>query len=62
MAVDTLADAPKALLDEIKRLEELFTVDTAKLKEITNHFVKELAKGRQLYPKQTIIRESCQSV
>ncbi|KAL2161600.1 hypothetical protein VTH06DRAFT_8162 [Thermothelomyces fergusii] len=41
----TLADAPKDLVNEIKRLEELFTVDTAKLKEITNHFVKELAKG-----------------
>ncbi|KAL2167520.1 hypothetical protein VTG60DRAFT_1143 [Thermothelomyces hinnuleus] len=41
----TLADAPKDLISEIKHLEELFTVDTAKLKEITNHFVNELAKG-----------------
>ncbi|KAL2123155.1 hypothetical protein VTJ04DRAFT_3610 [Mycothermus thermophilus] len=40
-----LADAPKDLVNEIKRLEELFTVDTAKLKEITDHFVNELAKG-----------------
>ncbi|KAL1839490.1 hypothetical protein VTJ49DRAFT_1465 [Mycothermus thermophilus] len=40
-----LADAPKDLVNEIKHLEELFTIDTAKLKEITNHFVNELAKG-----------------
>jgi hexokinase len=46
MAVGTLADAPKDLLDEIKRLEQLFTIDTAKLKEITNHFVNELTKGK----------------
>jgi hexokinase len=42
-----LADAPKDLVNEIKRLEELFTVDTAKLKEITDHFVNELAKGER---------------
>lgn len=30
---------------EIKRLESLFVVDTEKLKEITDHFVDELAKG-----------------
>jgi hexokinase len=40
-----MADVPKDLMQEIKRLEELFTVDTAKLKAITEHFVKELAKG-----------------
>jgi hexokinase len=40
-----MADVPKDLLQEIKRLEELFTVDTAKLKSITEHFIKELAKG-----------------
>lgn len=45
MAVGTLADAPKDLLDEIKHLEQLFAIDTPKLKEITNHFVNELAKG-----------------
>lgn len=45
MAVGSLADAPKDLLNEIKHLEELFTLDTAKLKEITNHFVNELTKG-----------------
>lgn len=40
-----MADVPKDLLDQIKRLEELFTVPKEKLKEITDHFVKELAKG-----------------
>lgn len=40
-----MADVPKDLLQEIKRLEELFTVDTAKLKAITTHFVSELTKG-----------------
>lgn len=39
------ADIPKDLLDQVKRLEELFTVDCKKLKEITDHFVSELAKG-----------------
>jgi hexokinase len=48
MAVGSLADAPKDLLKEIKHLEELFTVDTAKLKEITHHFVGELEKGEWL--------------
>ena len=45
MAVGTLADAPKDLIDEIKHLEQLFAIDTPKLKEITSHFVNELAKG-----------------
>lgn len=40
-----MADVPKDLLEQIKELERLFTVDQAKLKEITEHFVKELAKG-----------------
>jgi hexokinase len=44
-----MADVPKDLMEEIKRLEELFTVDTAKLKLITEHFVKELAKGKDLF-------------
>jgi hypothetical protein len=38
-------DIPKDLLEQIQYLEELFTVDTKKLKEISNHFVSELAKG-----------------
>ena len=40
-----MADVPKNLLEQIKELESLFMVDQAKLKEITNHFVKELGKG-----------------
>ena len=45
MAVGSLADAPKDLLNEIKQLEKLFSIDTAKLKEITERFVNELTKG-----------------
>ena len=40
-----MADVPKDLLEQIQRLEQLFTVDTAKLKEVSDHFVKELEKG-----------------
>lgn len=32
-------------MHQIERLEDLFSVDTDKLKEITNHFVNELAQG-----------------
>lgn len=38
-------DLPKDLADEIRRLEKMFTVETPKLKEITDHFVNELTKG-----------------
>ncbi len=38
-------DVPRDLLNEIKALEKQFSVDTAKLKEITDHFVNELEKG-----------------
>ncbi|KFZ15242.1 hypothetical protein V501_02811 [Pseudogymnoascus sp. VKM F-4519 (FW-2642)] len=38
-------DLPKDLAQEVKRLEGMFTVPQEKLKEITDHFVKELAKG-----------------
>lgn len=41
----SMADVPRDLLQEIKRLEEMFTVDGTKLKAITKHFVSELAKG-----------------
>lgn len=41
-----MADVPKDLADEIHKLEKLLTVDSAKLKEITDHFVSELAKGK----------------
>lgn len=40
-----MADAPKSLLDELVNLENLFTVDAAKLKQITDHFVSELEAG-----------------
>jgi hexokinase len=40
-----MADVPKDLQQEIRRLEEVFTIDGKKLKQITEHFVKELAKG-----------------
>jgi hexokinase len=40
-----MADVPKDLLEQIKELDRLFTVDQAKLKAITEHFVSELAKG-----------------
>ncbi|PHH49780.1 Hexokinase [Ceratocystis fimbriata CBS 114723] len=40
-----MATAPQALLDEMKKLEEAFTVDSATLKKISDHFVNELAKG-----------------
>jgi hypothetical protein len=41
----SMADVPKDLLQQIKEFEDIFTVDRAKLKEIVNHFVKELEKG-----------------
>lgn len=36
---------PKSLLEEIQVLENLFTVDAARLKKITAHFVSELEAG-----------------
>jgi hypothetical protein len=41
----SMADVPKDLLQEIKKLEQHFTIDTPKLKQITDHFVSELKKG-----------------
>lgn len=41
----SMADVPKNYLEQIKKLEQQFTVDTQKLKEITEHFVSELTKG-----------------
>lgn len=40
-----MADVPKELAQQIKKLEEIFTIDTKKLKEITEHFIGELTKG-----------------
>jgi len=44
-----MADVPKDLMQEIKRLEEMFTVEKPKLKEITDHFVSELTKGTRSF-------------
>ncbi|KAF7544555.1 hypothetical protein G7Z17_g9858 [Cylindrodendrum hubeiense] len=41
----SMADVPKDLVAEIHKLETLFTVSPEKLKQITEHFVAELAKG-----------------
>ncbi|KAF7868580.1 hypothetical protein EAF04_005111 [Stromatinia cepivora] len=41
----SMAEVPKNYLEQIKKLEQQFTVDTKKLKEITEHFVSELTKG-----------------
>ncbi|KAL2844329.1 hexokinase-domain-containing protein [Aspergillus pseudoustus] len=41
----SMTDMPQDLLEQIKQFEEIFTVDTAKLKQIVEHFVKELTKG-----------------
>ena len=46
MRVGSMADVPDDLLEQIRYLEKLFTVDQAKLKEVTTHFVKELEKGK----------------
>lgn len=40
-----MADMPRDLKDQIDKLEELFVVSTAKLKEISDHFVNELERG-----------------
>ena len=36
---------PQHIQDDIRKLEEQFTVDTDKLKKTTDHFVSELEKG-----------------
>ncbi len=41
----SMVDVPKNLMQEIAKLEALFTVDAPKLKAITDHFVTELTKG-----------------
>ena len=43
--IGSIADVPKDLLDQINRLEELFTVPQEKLKQITERFKAELTKG-----------------
>lgn len=41
----SFAEFSKDLKGEIEQLEKYFTVETAQLKKITDHFVKELTKG-----------------
>lgn len=45
MSLGSIADAAQGLRPEIEQLERQFTIDTKKLKEITDHFVSELEKG-----------------
>lgn len=40
-----MIDAPQEIISEIANLERLFTLDTAKLKEITEQFIIELKDG-----------------
>ena len=42
----SMSDVPQNLLEHIKHFEEIFTVDTATLKKIVDHFVNELTKGK----------------
>ncbi|KAF1356247.1 hexokinase-domain-containing protein [Delphinella strobiligena] len=41
----SMADVPKDLLEQIKKLEKSFIIPQEKLKQITDHFVTELTKG-----------------
>ena len=41
-----MTDMPQDLLEQIKHFEEVFTVDKARLKQVVDHFVKELEKGK----------------
>jgi hexokinase len=43
--VGSLAGLPKNLSKEVEVLEKMFACDTAELKKISDHFVKELEKG-----------------
>ena len=44
--IGSMLDCPENLLEQIKRLEDIFTVPKETLKTITDHFVSELAKGK----------------
>lgn len=44
-------ELPQNLLGPIKDFEQAFTVDRTRLKQVVNHFVKELEKGKGfVYP------------
>ena len=45
MYADYLKGVSKELLQELQHLEEIFTVDQAKLKKIVNRFIEELEEG-----------------
>jgi hexokinase len=45
LGIGSLAQVPSDLSAQVQRLEDLFTVSTEKLKEITDHFVSELERG-----------------
>ncbi|ROW02010.1 hypothetical protein VPNG_07677 [Cytospora leucostoma] len=47
-AIGSFVEVPKSLQAEIQQLEGLLTVSPEKLKQITDHFVNELAKGLSL--------------
>ena len=40
-----MAGMPRDLKEQMDKLEDLFVVNTAKLKEITDHFLSELERG-----------------
>lgn len=42
---DDLGPLPAELDKELRKLEEMFTVDAAKLREISSHFENELRRG-----------------
>ena len=41
----SFADMPTDLKSQIEKLEDMFLIPTAKLKEISDHFVSELERG-----------------
>lgn len=57
--VETAEDLPQDLRQELDRLEELFTVDTAMLKKITNRFGEELEDGEFLVGALYAQRRGC---
>ena len=44
-ATDDLTSVAPVLEQELRKLEQIFTVDAAKLKEISMHFERELRQG-----------------
>lgn len=63
-----MASMSESLLEQLKELEELFTVDRDKLKQIVVHFVKELQKGESFWystssnkTDRSIAADSCSS-